>query len=281
MISMRDFKLLISNKQVFVGGFLVLALALIACFAPYISPYPYWKQDYAALLQPPSWTHPFGTDQFGRDCFSRVVYGTRASLLSALGAAGIAGIIGIILGLLSGYFGGYLDRFVQSLVDIFWAFPSLLLALVLVLVMHPGLTPTMLAIGVGYWPQYTQVLRSEVLVRREEEYILAARAIGAGHGRILLKHILPNVIAPVIVLVSLTMGSAIIVESSVSFLGLGVQPPMSSWGTLLSEGRDFLGVAPWLTLFPGLAIVVAVLGFNLLGDGLRDVLDPYLRHTRK
>jgi len=259
----------------------VLGLVLIGLFAPYISPYPYWKHDYAALLQPPSRAHPFGTDDFGRDTFTRVIYGTRASLISALGAAGIAGIIGITFGLVGGYFGGYLDRFVEALVDVTWSFPTLLLALVLVVVMNPGLTTTLFAIGVGYWPQYTQVLRSEVLALREEEYILAARAIGASHRRILLQHILPNVIAPVIVLVSLTMGNAIIIESSLSFLGLGVQPPMSSWGTLLSAGRDFLGLAPWLTLFPGLAIMAAVLGFNLLGDGLRDILDPYLRHTKK
>ena len=259
----------------------MFGLTIMAIFASYISPYPYWKQNYAAVLQPPSRIHPFGTDDFGRDTFSRVIYGAQASLLSALGAAGIAGIIGITFGLLAGYFGGYLDRFLQALVDVTWSFPTLLLALVLVVVMKPGLTTTLFAIGVSYWPQYTQVLRSEVLTLREEEYILAAHAIGAGHVRIMLKHVLPNVIAPVIVLISLTMGNAIIVESSLSFLGLGVQPPLASWGTLLSDGRDFLGVAPWLTLFPGLAIMTAVLGFNLLGDGLRDILDPYLRHTKK
>lgn len=278
---MKYFTLLYSNKQIAVGTSLVLALAFMAIFAPCLSPYRYSKQDYDAILEPPSSSHFFGTDDLGRDTFSRVIYGGQASLLSALGAASVAGIIGITVGLFAGYFGGYLDRLIQALVDVTWSFPTLLLALVLVVVMKPGLITTLFAIGVSYWPQYTQVLRSEVLVLREEEYILAAHAIGATNRRILWKHVLPNVIPPVIVLVSLSMGNAIIVESSLSFLGLGVQPPLASWGTLLSDGRDFLSVAPWLTLFPGLAIMLAVLGFNLLGDGLRDILDPYLRHTRK
>ena len=240
-----------------------------------------WRQDYSAILESPSQIHYFGTDNFGRDTFSRVIYGARASLLSALGAAGLAGIIGIILGLLAGYFGGYLERIIQILVDVTWSFPWLLLALFIVAIMKPGLTAVMLAIAIGYWPQYTQVLRDEVLALRGEEFILAAQAIGASNRRIILQHILPNVIAPVIVLISLTMGYAIIIEATLSFLGLGVQPPMSSWGTLLSDARNFLSRAPWLSLFPGIAITIAVLGFNLLGDGLRDFLDPRLRRGRR
>jgi len=263
------------------GGSIILAFIFITALAPFMAPYPYWKQDYTAILEPPSRAHYFGTDDFGRDTFSRVIYGARASLLSALGAAGLAGIIGIILGLLAGYFGGYLDGFIQGLVDVTWSFPSLLLAFVLVVIMKPGLTTTMIAIAIGYWPQYTQVLRSEVLALREEEFVLAARSVGASNRRIILMHILPNVIAPVIVLISLTMGYAIIIEATLSFLGLGVQPPMSSWGTLLSDARDFLSRASWLSLFPGIAITMAVLGFNLLGDGLRDLLDPRLRRERR
>lgn len=271
---------ILKNKQIVVGGSIILAFIIMAALAPFIAPYPYWKQDYTITLTAPSPGHYFGTDEFGRDTFSRAIYGARASLLSALGAAGLAGIVGIILGLLAGYFGGYLERIIQCLVDVTWSFPSLLLALVLMVIMKPGLTTTMLAIALGYWPQYTQVLRSDILNLREEEFVLAAHSIGAGSMRIIVKHILPNVVAPVIVLISLTMGYAIILEATLSFLGLGVQPPMSSWGTMLSDARDFLSRAPWLSVFPGMAITMAVLGFNLLGDGLRDLLDPRLRRLR-
>lgn len=226
---------------------------------------------------PPGGDHLFGTDQYGRDTFTRVIYGARTSLIAAFGAATLAGIIGIILGLLGGYVGGYLDSIIQSLINISWSFPSLLLALVLVVILEPGMKTIMLAIALGYWPQYAQVIRSEVLAMREEEFVLAARSLGASDTRILFLHILPNVLPPVIVLISLTMGYAIIVEASLSFLGLGIQPPMSSWGTLLADARDFLSRAPWLSIFPGLAIALAVLGLNLLGDGLRDLLDPYLK----
>jgi len=277
---MRLISTALKNKQIVLGGSIILAFIIMAALAPFIAPYPCWKQDYTVTLTAPSRGHYFGTDEFGRDTFSRVIYGARASLLSALGAAGLAGIVGIVLGLIAGYFGGFLERIIQGLVDVTWSFPSLLLALVLVVIMKPGLTTTMIAIALGYWPQYTQVLRSDVLNLREEEFVLAAHSIGAGSMRIIVKHILPNVIAPVTVLISLTMGYAIIIEATLSFLGLGVQPPMSSWGTMLSDARDFLSRAPWLSVFPGMAITMAVLGFNLLGDGLRDLLDPRLRRIR-
>jgi peptide/nickel transport system permease protein len=277
---MRLISKILKNKQIVVGGSVILAFIIMAALAPLIAPYPCWKQDYTVTLTAPCRGHYFGTDEFGRDTFSRVIYGARASLLSALGAAGLAGIVGIVLGLIAGYFGGFLERIIQGLVDVTWSFPSLLLALVLVVIMKPGLTTTMIAIALGYWPQYTQVLRSDVLNLREEEFVLAAHSIGAGSMRIIVKHILPNVIAPVTVLISLTMGYAIIIEATLSFLGLGVQPPMSSWGTMLSDARDFLSRAPWLSVFPGMAITMAVLGFNLLGDGLRDLLDPRLRRIR-
>lgn len=278
---MELLRLTLHNRQSLIGTSAILALMLIAALAPFVAPYHYWRQDYTAVLEAPSPAHYFGTDDFGRDTFSRIVYGARASLLSALGAAGLAGIIGIILGLLAGYFGGYLDRLIQGLIDVTWSFPSLLLALILVVIMQPGLTTIMIAIALGYWPQYAQVIRSEVLVLREEDFVLAAHSIGANSRRIILRHILPNVLAPVIVLISLTMGYAIIVEATLSFLGLGVQPPMPSWGTMLSDAREFLYKAPWLSVFPGIAITIAVLGFNLLGDGLRDILDPRLRLGRR
>jgi len=274
---MKLIKLIVRNKQLCMGGLIILVLLLIALLAPLISPYPYWKHDYTAMLRPPSQAHYFGTDDFGRDSFSRVIYGTRASLLSALGAASLAAIIGVTLGLLAGYFKGYIDALIQSLINVTWSFPWLLLALFLVVIMKPGLTATMVAIAVGFWPQYAQVVRSEVMALSEEEFILAAHSIGASDKRIMLRHILPNVIAPVIVLVTLTMGYAILVEATLSFLGLGIQPPTPSWGSMLSDARAFINKGPWLSIFPGIAITMAVLGFNLLGDGLRDFFDPRLR----
>jgi peptide/nickel transport system permease protein len=252
-------------------------MVIISVFAPFITRYSLWKQDYSSLLQKPGESHLFGTDHYGRDTFTRIIYGGRISLLSALGAASMAGVIGVFLGLLAGYFGGYVNRIIQALVDIFWSFPSLLMALVLVVIMGPGIVSVMVAIAFGYWPEYAQVIRSEVLSIRKKEYVIAARALGNTDLKIIFKHILPNVIAPVVVLITITMGYAIIVEASLSFLGLGIQPPMSSWGTLLSDSREFLAHAPWLSIFPGLAIIITVLGFNMFGDGLRDFLDPYQR----
>ncbi len=272
---MEKIKKLAKNKQLLIGSLIIVFMVILALFAPYLTPYSVWKQDYGSILQEPDSSHIFGTDQYGRDTFTRVIYGTRVSILAALGAASLAGVIGVLLGLLGGYLGGYVDRLIQALTDISWSFPSLLMALTLVVIMEPGTFTIMIAIALGYWPQYAQVIRSEVLSVREDEFILAARAIGASDIRIIFKHILPNVIPPVVVLISLTMGYAIIVEASLSFLGLGIQPPMSSWGTLLSDARDFLYRAPWLSIYPGIAIAVTVLGFNLLGDGLRDILDPY------
>lgn len=273
-------KYVLHNKQILAGGFLILVFVTLAIFAPYITRYKIWVQDYTAIFKPMSFEHFFGTDNFGRDIFTRVIFGSRASLLSALGAAGLAGAIGITLGLIGGYFGGYVDRVTQGFTDAFWAFPSLLMALVLVVVMEPGLITTMVAIALGYWPRYAQVLRDEVLSVREQEFVMAAKSLGSGETRILRRHIMPNVIGPVIVLITITMGNAIIVEATLSFLGLGVQPPTPSWGVMLSNAREFMNRAPWFSIFPGVAIALSVLGFNLLGDGLRDVLDPHLRRQR-
>lgn len=275
---MNFLRSVLNNNQLVLGAAIILFMIITAIFAPLISTHSHWEQDYSAVLKSPSTENFFGTDQYGRDTFTRVVYGARTSMLSAFGAATLAGVIGVLMGLIAGYVGGVVDRVIQSLIDISWSFPSLLMALALVVIMEPGLITIMIAIALGYWPQYAQVIRGEVLSLREEDYIMAARAIGASRIRILFKHVLPNVIAPVIILISLTMGYAIIVEASLSFLGLGIQPPMSSWGTLLSDARDFLAKAPWLSIFPGLAIVITVFGFNLLGDGLRDVMDPYLNN---
>lgn len=268
---------ILTNRQILLGGIILFIFIIIAILAPFISPHSYWKQDYSTLLRPPGGDYLFGTDQYGRDTFTRIIYGARTFLLAAFGAATLTRIIGILLGLLGGYIGGGLDRLIQSFIDIAWSFPSLLLALVLVVLMEPEMTTIMIAIALGYWLQYAQVIHSEVLAMREEEFVLAARSLGASNRRIIFLHILPNVTPPVIVLISHTMGYAIIVEVSLSFLGLGIQPPMSSWGALLADSRDFLSRAPWLSIFPGLAIALVVLGFNLLGDGLRNLLGPYLK----
>lgn len=263
-----------------VGGSIILLFTLLAIFAPYITSYTVWEQNYTEIFTPMSPDHPFGTDNYGRDIFTRVVFGARTSLLSAMGAAALASLIGVSLGILGGYFGGIIDRITQGLTDAFWSFPSLLMALVLVVMLQPGLITTMVAIALGYWPRYAQVIRDEVLSVREEEYVTAAQSLGSGHLRILHYHIVPNVIGPVLVVVSLTMGNAIIVAATLSFLGVGVQPPTPSWGVMLSNAREFMSRAPWFSVFPGVAIALCVLGFNLLGDGLRDVLDPHLRRQQ-
>lgn len=271
---------ILKNKQIIFGGGVISAFCLVAILAPLITPYPFWQQNLFESLNGPSWNHFFGTDNFGRDVFSRVVYGTRISLISALGAAGIASVVGLTLGLLAGYFGGVIDRLVQTAIDVSWSFPTVLLAILIASVAKPGLGSTLIAIAAVYWSQYARVIRGEVLSVREEEYINAAKGIGCSDFRIMICHVFPNVIPPMIVMVSITMGYAILLEAMLSFLGVGVPPPTPSWGIVLSEGRGFLTRAPWITLFPGAVISLTVLAFNFLGDGLRDYLDPHMQEVR-
>jgi peptide/nickel transport system permease protein len=259
------------------GLVVIIALCLVAIFASFLAPYPYEKQNLLVALEPPSREHIFGTDEFGRDIFSRIVYGSRISIVVAVGSSLVSGIIGIILGTIGGYYGRKVDYIVTTLIDVTWSFPTMLLALVFVAVTGPSLRNVILAIGVIYWAQYGRVIRGQVLSVKEEEFVQASKAMGARDFTILIRHILPNVIAPSIVLMSLSMGYAITTEAMLSFLGVGTQPPMPSWGLILANGRNYMTNAPWLTVFPGLVIFVVVLGFNLLGDGLRDALDPYLR----
>lgn len=270
----------LSNRQVLIGAGIILSFTIMGILAPTIAPYHYSDQDLLSMLNPPSQDHLFGTDQLGRDVFSRVLYGTRTSLISAFGTASVAGIVGVILGLLAGYFGGWVDRIVQSSIDIAWSFPTLLLAIALVVALTPGQLSIIIAIAAGWWAQYARVVRGEVLATKEDDFVEAARALGSSNLRILFKQILPNILPVTIVLVSTTMGRAIIIETTLSFLGLGVQPPKPSWGIMLSDGRDVISMASWVTLFPGIAISLSVLGFNFLGDGLRDLLDPYIQSGR-
>lgn len=228
-------------------------------------------------LLPPSTDHPFGTDKLGRDIFSRTVYGARVSLLVGVVAVMISVIIGLILGALAAYYGGWWDSIVMRTADVFFAFPYILFSIVLIAIMGFGLMTVFIAIGVLGWPSIARVFRSSILSVKENEYVDAARAMGASTPRILFRHIMPNAVAPIIVYGTMSVGGAILTEAALSFLGVGVQPPAPTWGNMLSEARSFLFTAPWLMLYPGLAILTTVLAFVLLGDGLRDALDVKLK----
>ena len=268
---------LLQNKLTLFGAILVFLLAVFALFAPFFSPYEPSAIDLSERLVGPSWQHPMGTDQLGRDVFCRMLYGARISLLVGFVAVGISVLIGIVLGSLAGYFGGALDAILMRFVDIMLCFPSFILILAVIAVVGPGIFTIMVVIGITSWMGVARLIRAEILSLKEQEFILAARAIGAGTLRIILRHLIPNAITPVLVSATLGVAAAILVESSLSFLGLGVQPPTPSWGNILTEGKSVLGIAWWLTLFPGFAILITVLAYNLLGEGLRDFLDPRLK----
>lgn len=267
------------NKLAVVGLIIVVGLVLVAIFAPYIAPYDPLEQlaweDFSKSLAPPSWEHPFGTDLYGRDIFSRVIYGTRISLSIALMAAVVTTAIGITLGALAGYFGGWVDSFITWLINVVWSFPFLLFVLAIITIFpEASLTIIFIAIGVVSWPDIARMTRGQFLAARENEYVEAAKAIGASDFIIIFRHILPNIIAPMLVQATLAMGSYIQLEASLSFLGFGVPPPTPSWGRMASEGQNYLFSGQWWwSIMPGIAIMVTVLGFNLLGDGLRDALD--------
>ncbi len=252
----------------------VLLIMSGALFADIISPHDPLRQDYSANLQPPSRTHPLGTDNLGRDILARIIHGARVSLAVGVIAVGIAVALGAIIGLASGYLGGGIDDVLMRMVDAIWTFPSLVLALSLAAALGPGIDKVMIAVGTVYVPAFARLVRGQTLWVREREFVTAARALGANDLRMVLKHIWPNVTAPIIVQASLNVATAIITEASLSFLGVGVRPPAPSWGSMLKAGYQYMEVAPWMSIFPGLAIFVTVLAFNLAGDGLRDVLDP-------
>lgn len=259
------------------GGIAILALSVMAVFAPLITQYDPTAIDIGEALMAPSLDHFMGTDQLGRDIFSRMVYGARISLSIGFVAVGIAAIIGVALGSIAGYFGGRTDSFVMRFVDIMLCFPSFFLILAVVAVIGPGIYNIMIVIGLTSWMGMARLIRAEVLSLKEREFILAAKALGASNTRIITRHLIPNGIGPVLVSFVLGIAAAILVEAALSFLGLGVQPPTPSWGNILMEGKATLGVAWWLILFPGLAILVTVLAFNLLGEGIRDALNPRLK----
>jgi peptide/nickel transport system permease protein len=254
--------------------FLLIGVALLANV---IAPYDPIKQSFRIQLQPPSLEHPLGTDEFGRDIMSRMIYGARWALLAGILADSIALVLGVTLGLIGGFYGRSVDAGIVWLTDVMLAFPYLLLAMIIVAIFGPGLINAMIAIGIVYVPQYARLVRGTVLSLKEKEFIEAARCLGVPVWRIILRHVLPNSIAPIIVMATLAIGWAIVQTAGLSFLGLGAQPPIPEWGAMLAGGRNYMLSAWWIATFPGLAIVVTVIGFNLLGDGLRDTLDPYLR----
>jgi peptide/nickel transport system permease protein len=273
----RSVRTLTRNRLVLAGIIMVAGLIVIAALAGLIAPYDPIANNVRAALQPPSSYYYFGTDRFGRDVFSRVIFGSRLSLFVAIVSVTISGVIGVALGLVSGYYRGWIDNLIGRIMDVFFSFPALLLAIGVAAMLGPGLNNAIIAIAVVYSPVFGRVVRGPVLVERGREYVEAARVIGASSPRVLLRHIFPNVLSPLIVQATITLSQAILLEAYLSFLGLGTQPPFPSWGTMLQEGRTFLETAPWMSIFPGLAIMLTVLAFNLLGDGIRDVLDPRSR----
>jgi peptide/nickel transport system permease protein len=257
-----------------VGAAIVLVAVVAALLAPWVVPYDPASQQLPLRLERPSVHHPFGLDELGRDIFSRVLAGARISLLVGITVVGISTLVGVFLGAIAGYFGGWIDDLISRGIDVLLAFPGILLAIALVAVLGPSLTNVVLALSVIGWVGYARLVRGQVLRAREFEFVQAARALGASTARILVRHILPTAMPAVMVQASLGMAGAILAEAALSFLGLGVQPPTPSWGTMLNGGRLHLLDAPHLTIFPGAAIAVLVLGFNFLGDGLRDAIDP-------
>jgi peptide/nickel transport system permease protein len=261
-----------------VGLVLVLVMAVAGLSAEWIAPYSPTSNDFAAMTEPPSWAHIMGTDQFGRDLFSRIVYGARTALIVGFSCAIIGGIAGLVLGVASAYFGGRLDLLLQRIFDVVMAFPLIIMALAVIAIFGSGVHNVIVAITIPLIPRCARVVRSSALAIRGVPYIDAARACGFGHTRIILRHMVPNVMAPFLIMLTAFVGQAILAEASLSYLGLGVQEPTPAWGLMLQGGaEEFASTAPWIAVFPGLAIALTVFGFSLFGDALRDVMDPKLR----
>jgi len=271
------FRQLVRNKLALMGGIVVVALFVVSFLAPVISPYNPDTINVKEILMPPSPRHLFGTDELGRDVLSRMIWGSRISLKVGFVAVGIAVIIGIIIGAAAGYYGGWIDDLLMRFVDMMLCFPSFFLILAVIAILEPSIYNIMAVIGLTGWMGVARLVRAEFLRIREMDYVKAARSIGASDFRIVFRHILPNALNPVIVAATLGVAGAILTESALSFLGIGVQPPTPSWGNMLTAGKNNMEIAWWLSVFPGLAILVTVLGYNLLGEGLRDILDPRLK----
>ena len=267
------------HRLLMLGGVIILVLGLVALLGPWLAPYDPVGMDFSARFAPPSPAHPFGTDDFGRDIFSRILYGAAVSFRVAFIAVAISATVGVFLGAVAGFYGRWLDEIVMRFMDILFAFPAVLLAITVMAILGRGIENAMIAIAIVYIPIFARVARGAVISVRGREFVTAARALGQGNTTIIFKHILPNALGPIIVQTSLSLAFAILAEAALSFFGLGTQPPDPSWGRMLSEGRAFLRQAWWMGVFPGLAIMLAVMGFNFFGDGLRDLLDPRMKNV--
>lgn len=268
---------LLQNRSAAVGLILIALVLLVAAIGPSLAPYDPLVPAPLDRLQGPSMAHYFGTDSLGRDIFSRIIYGSRISIMIGLISVTISLVPGTLLGLLAGYCGGRTDDVIMRLMDVLLAFPAILLAIFITAILSPNLTNTMIAVGIVYIPHYARIVRASALSLKEQLFIQAIRHLGGSHTRVLLGHILPNSLPPIIVYATLGMGTAVLQAAALGFLGLGAQPPQPEWGAMLSDGRQYIQLAPHVAAFPGAAILLLVLGFNLFGDGLRDVLDPSLR----
>ena len=271
-------KRLKKNKIAVASGVLIILIILMAVFAPIISPYPYDKQNLQNSFAPPSGEHLFGTDKLGRDVLSRMIYGARQSLQMGIMAVAIAAVLGVTVGSIAGYYGGWTDNIIMRLLDIYQSVPMFLLCVTLAAVLGPSLRNAILAIGVSSISGYARLMRASILTIRETEYVEAAKAVNSGSVRIILKHIVPNAIAPLIVSITMSMGSMILAGAGLSFIGLGAQPPIPEWGAMISDARNYMRDHGNLALYPGIFVMITTLAFNLLGDGLRDALDPRLKN---
>ncbi|HWI61971.1 MAG TPA: ABC transporter permease [Symbiobacteriaceae bacterium] len=276
---MSNWKRFTRNRMAVLGLAIFVVLVLAAALAPQLAPYDPNKQNWKVRLQAPSAAHLFGTDEFGRDLLSRTLYGGRVSLVAGVTPVVIGATAGTLVGLTAGYLGGRWDQLLMRVLDVLLALPSIFLALAVVGTLGPGLFNAMLAVAIVSVPGYARVVRGQVLTLRERDFVTSAVAVGAGHWRVILRHLLPNILSPLLVQATLSVGFAILTTASLSFLGLGTQPPTSDWGEMLASGRQYLPDAWWLEVFPGLFVMLAVLSVNLLGDGLRDYLDPRSRNS--
>lgn len=274
---MGFFSRLFRDRLAVAGLAIVLGFSALSVLTPFIAPYDPAAIDVNNILAPPSARHLFGTDDLGRDVFTRMLYGAGISLKVGFVAVGIAVVIGTLLGAVSGYYGGLMDIVIMRFVDIMLCFPSFFLILAVIAFMEPSIFNIMAVIGLTSWMGITRLVRAEFLSLKERDFVLAVKAMGAGAPRIIFSHILPNAMAPVLVAATLGIAAAVLTESALSFLGIGVQPPTPSWGNMLTQGQSVLGIAWWLSFFPGMAILITVLGYNLLGEGIRDAIDPRLR----
>ncbi len=269
----RSWRKFSANRMGLIGFIIIIALIFFAGLADNLAPYSYKRQELSIMNRPPSRDHLMGTDEFGRDVLSRVIHGSRISVYVGVVSVGLSVLIGVFIGSIAGYYGGWVDRFLSTVTDLTWSLPEILVALLMVAVIGAGVECVIIAIALTYWAQYARLIRGQIIMLKTEVYVEATRSLGANDFTILFKHLFPNAIAPVVVAATIGIGQAIVLEATLGFLGLGAQPPLPSWGAMMSSGTAYLFISPWVIIFPGLAMMITVLGFNLFGDALVDLLD--------